>query len=127
MITTHSREPRYQLQFTNGTQAADADAPSIKGGRGGGFGPHELLEASLATCINMWIRMQADLMGISVGPIAVTVNLRRDNPEAAFYEYTVKLDDALSEEQRSKLLQAADNCPVRRTLCKKPFFTRRDP
>jgi putative redox protein len=124
MITTHSKEPRFLVQFTNGTQQGEADVPPIKGGQGAGIGPHELLEASLATCINMWIRMQADQLGIAVGPIEVTVNLKRDHPEEAVYEYTVKLDCSLSDEHRKTLLQAADNCPVRRTLLKKPSFTR---
>jgi len=75
----------------------------------------------------MWIRMQADQLGIPVGPIDVTVNLKRDHPEKAVYECTVKLDGSLSEEQRTLLLEAADNCPVRRTLLKKPSFARRDP
>lgn len=126
MIATQSKEPPYLVQFTNGTQKAGADVPPIKGGQGAGFGPHELLEASLACCINMWIRMQADQLGIPVGPIEVTVSLKRDHPSEVVYEYTIKLEGALSEEQRATLLQAADNCPVRRTLLKALSFQRRE-
>ena len=127
MITTKSKEPRYLVRFTNGTQQTDADVLPFKGGRGAGFGPHELLESSLACCINMWIRMQADQLGIPVGPISVTVSLKRDHPEQTIYEYSVQLDRALSDDQRATLLNAADNCPVRRTLLKKPLFQRREP
>ena len=126
MITTQSKEPRYLVQFTNAKQQADADVLPIKGGQGAGFGPHELLEASLACCINMWIRMQADQLGIPVGPTAVTVSVKRDHPEEVVYEYTVELGGELSDAHRTTLLQAADNCPVRRTLLKKPFFQRRE-
>jgi putative redox protein len=126
MITTQSKEPRYLVQFTNAMQQADADVLPIKGGHGAGFGPHELLEASLACCINMWIRMQADQLGIPVGPTTVTVSVKRDHPEEVVYEYTVKLDGELSDDQRTALLNAADNCPVRRTLLKKPLFERRE-
>ena len=124
MITTQSKKPRYLVQFTNGTQEADADVLPIKGGQGAGFGPHELLEASLACCINMWIRMQADLLGIPVGPISVSVSLKRDHPEEAVFDYTVNLDTALSEDQQAKLMQIADDCPVRRTLLKRLSFQR---
>ena len=127
MITTQSKERRYSVQFTDGKELADADVLPIKGGQGAGFGPHELLEASLACCINMWIRMQADQLDIPVGPIGVTVSLKRDHPEEAVYEYSVKLEGKLSEDHRATLLQAADNCPVRRTLLKKPLFQRREP
>jgi putative redox protein len=125
MITTLSKDPRYLVEFTNGTQRADADVFPVKGGQGAGFGPHELLEASLATCINMWIRMQADTLGISVGAIAVTVSLLRDHPEEATFDYSVTVDGVPSDAQRGILLEAAQNCPVRRTLLKKLSFVQR--
>ena len=126
MINTQSKEPRYSIQFTNGVQYADSDTLPVKGGQGAGFGPHELLEASLACCINMWIRMQADQLKIPVGPIAVSVTLKRDHPEETLYEYTVQVDGPLTDVQRATLLEVADNCPVRRTLVKKPSFVRRE-
>ena len=126
MITTQSKEPRYLVQFTNGTQQAGADVLPIKGGQGAGFGPHELMEAALATCINMWIRMQADKLGIPAGPIGVTVTLQRDHPEEAVYEYSIELPKELSEDQWATLLDAADNCPVRRTLLKRALFRKRE-
>jgi putative redox protein len=124
MISTKSREARYLVQFTNGTQTCAADVLPMKGGCGAGFGPHELLEASLACCINMWIRMQADKLGIPVGTIDASVVLKRDHPEEAIFEYTLKIGGDLSEAQRTALLQAADDCPVRRTLLKKLSFQR---
>jgi len=126
MITTQSAETRYLVHFTNGKQQADADVMPIKGGGGAGFGPHELLEASLACCINMWIRMQADQLGIAVESIAVSVSLKRDHPQEAIFEYAVKLEGVLSEDHRAKLMQAADNCPVQRTLLKKLSFQQHD-
>lgn len=126
MISTHSKEPRYLVHFTDGKHQADADVLPIKGGSGAGFGPHELMEASLACCINMWIRMQADKLGITVGAVSVSVTLKRDHPEAAIFEYSVKVDGVPSEEQRKTLLEAADNCPVRRTLLKKLSFVKRE-
>ena len=126
MITTESKEPRYLVQFTNGLQEAAADVLPIKGGQGAGFGPHELLEASLACCINMWIRMQADQLGIPVGATSVTVSLKRDHPQEATFDYTVKVEGKLSEDQRATLLKAADDCPVRRTLSKKLSFVKRE-
>jgi hypothetical protein len=38
MITTQSKDSRYLVQFTNGTQRADADVLPSKGGQGAGFG-----------------------------------------------------------------------------------------
>jgi putative redox protein len=126
MITTLSKKPKYLVQFTDGTHISEADAPVAKGGQEAAFGPHQLLEASLATCINIWIRMQADKKKIPVGAITVTVSLKRDDPENAIFTYAVKLEGPLSERDRATLLQDAEDCPVRNTLSKKLSFDRKD-
>jgi putative redox protein len=124
MIKTQSGDAPYLVRFTNGTQEALADVLPMKGGQGAGFGPHELMEASLATCINMWIRMQADKENIPVGAISVSVNLKRDDPNERIFEYSINIDGTLPEQQRAMLLQLADDCPVRKTLCKRISFER---
>ncbi len=121
---TQSRNVPYLVRFTNGTQEALADVLPVKGGQGAGFGPHELMEASLACCINMWIRMQADKRGIGLGGVSVSVTLKRDDPNERIFEYSVKVDGTRSEEDRIALLQIADDCPVRQTLTKKISFRR---
>ena len=40
--------------------AASSDNTPDKGGKGAGFRPHELLEAALACCMNMSVRMYAE-------------------------------------------------------------------
>ena len=124
MIKTQSGDAPYLVRFTNGAQDAMADVLPAKGGQGAGFGPHELMEASLATCINMWIRMQADKENIPVDGISVSVNLKRDDPNERIFEYSINIDGTLSEQQRTMLLQLADDCPVRKTLCKRISFAR---
>lgn len=127
MITTQSHESRYRVRFSDGVHLADADVAPAKGGQGAGFGPHELLEASLACCINMWIRMKADQLGFPVGAIDVSVTLKRDDPAEAVFQYRIRMEGDLSEEQRLTLLTLADDCPVRRTLLKQLTFQRLEP
>ena len=59
MIKTKSAAIAYQTSYVTRNQQAVADAPLEKGGAGAGFGPHELLEAALATCLNIAVRMSA--------------------------------------------------------------------
>lgn len=59
MIRSSSLGVPYQTAFTNGAFDAVADVPVENGGGGQGFGPHELLEAALATCLTMTARMSA--------------------------------------------------------------------
>ena len=51
MIHATSTGKPFQVTFTNGEHSAFADVPKDKLGDGCGFGPHELLEATLATCM----------------------------------------------------------------------------
>jgi hypothetical protein len=42
--------------------------------------------------------------GISVGPVLVSVLLKRDDPNERIFEYNVKVDGTLAEEERTLLL-----------------------
>jgi putative redox protein len=126
MITARDQKTAYLTRFSDGKHDAASDASTAKGGQGAGFGPHELLEAALAACVNIWVRMQAAQHGIPLDGISVTVSLERDDPHETVYDCGVILEGALSEAQRTTLLEAAQACPVRRTLAKKPCFRLRE-
>ena len=110
--------------MSNGRRELNADPPRDKGGAGAGFGAHELLEAALAACMNMAIRMRAVADGIPVPHVRTAVRLVRPNTEQVTFEYHVELAGDLSEEQRSALIEAADACPVRQTLARQLRFER---
>jgi uncharacterized OsmC-like protein len=57
-----------------------------------------------------------------VGEIEVTVTLHREHPEEAVFESVIKIDGACSDADRTALLNAALDCPVKRTLSKKLVF-----
>jgi putative redox protein len=126
MITTRSSPERYHTLFADGARSAPADTPSEKGGAGAGFRPHALLEAALATCIDMTVRMAADKYGIPLTGVQVTVTLNRSDPEAPCFEYTIELEGDLGTEARERLYGAASRCPVRRTLSRPLHFRQQD-
>ncbi len=123
MINTNSQASAYQTLFSTRQVSATADAPIEKGGQGAGFGPHELLEAALATCINMAVRMRADQLGILLTSVTAWVSLDRSQPEVVTFKYQLHLEGTLSSLERQQLEAAADACPVRQTLMKKLEFT----
>ncbi len=122
MICSTSHEPRYQTRFSNGTNQGVADTSADKGGGSCGFRPHDLLEASLATCVNMAVRIYADRHDIPLRSVTAKVNLDRSQPDEVVFRYELELDGELTPEQKDKLLHAANVCPVRRTLAKKIRF-----
>ncbi len=126
MIRTESQAAQYLTDFTNGVHAATADVSAKFGGGGLGFGPFELLEAALATCMNMTLRMCAEKHAIPLSGASVSVSLSRKNPEVSLFQYSVTLPDSLSGDQRSRLLSALERCPVRMALSASVQFALRD-
>ena len=96
--------------------------PKEKGGSGGGFWPHTLLEAALATCINITLRKYADKHAIPLSAAAIKVKLDRSRPDEATFGYEVELQGNLTEPQREALLRVAGDCPVKETLLKTLSF-----
>ncbi|TKW60620.1 MAG: OsmC family protein [Blastochloris viridis] len=98
-----------------------ADEPEHMNGYNTGPAPYDLLCAALGCCTNMTLRMYATQKGWPVTHIETVVthekitddvNLKRD-----VFTRTIKLNaPELTEEQRQRLLEIADKCPVSRTL-----------
>jgi len=108
--------------FTNGEHSSASDTTPDKGGGNLGFRPHELLEAALANCMNMTLRMAAEKQAIPLSGASVTVSLNRNTPEGPTFEYSVELGGSLSEAQKEQLLSSLESCPVRNTLSQPLHF-----
>lgn len=122
MIIASSEPQPYLTAFSNGKHTANADTTPYKGGDNSGFRPHELLEATLATCMNMHLRMYSATHGIDLRDVSTKVTLDRSSPSEAVFDYSIELSGQLDDEQRKKLLEIAKTCPVRRTLSKTISF-----
>lgn len=123
MIRATTEEERYLTKFTNGTGSGYADASAAQGGTGTSFRPHELLEAALATCVNVTLRMYAEKHGIPLEDVITEVKLDYSSPEESVFYYDIDLAGPdLTAEQRSKLFEIAKACSVRRILSKRVRF-----
>ncbi|MGA2639417.1 MAG: OsmC family protein [Spirochaetia bacterium] len=122
MIVTHSEASPFLTRFSSDTHMASADTTPEKGGGSAGFRPHELLEAALATCVNMHVRMYASNHGIAVESVSTSVSLDRSNPSEAIFKYSLDISGKLSPEENKKLMKIAESCPVRQTLSRNMVF-----
>ena len=104
-----------------------SDEPLPAGGTGLGPTPYGLLCAALGACTSMTLRLYARTKGWPLREAVVRV--RHDKIYASDcadcetregridrIEREISLVGELSEEQRQRLLQIADKCPVHRTL-----------
>lgn len=114
MIESTSLEEPRQCRFSNGDVGQVADTSPEHGGSNAGIRPHELLEASLATCMNMTVRMVADREGFELEAVETTARLDRSGDqeriqcEVAF--------EGVDDREADRLLGAARQPPVHETL-----------
>src|SRR5664279_2527986 len=99
----------------NGRHTIVTDEPERLGGGDHGPAPHELLAATLASCIATMIAMYAQNRGWDIGETAVKVDYDTDSSPRHF-EIEVRLPGHLTAEQLRRLERVADTCPVRRAL-----------
>jgi putative redox protein len=99
----------------NGRHTILTDEPERLGGSDRGPAPHELLPATLASCIATMIAMYARNRGWEIGATVVDVDY---DPERVprLFTIEIRLPDGLSAEQRQRLERVARTCPVRRAL-----------
>jgi uncharacterized OsmC-like protein/alpha/beta superfamily hydrolase len=104
-----------------------ADEPVSIGGNGSGPTPYGYLLAGLGACTAMTLRLYADRKEWPLD--SVTVNLSHQKVHAADcencqtkegkldqIEREIELSGALDDQQKQRLTQIADRCPVHRTL-----------
>jgi len=106
---------KFGQTVTVGRHALPADEPEAKGGNDAGPAPHELLLASLASCIAMTIQGYADRKGLVLRRVEVTVSGRHEDG-AFLIEKHVDVDGDIDPRQLSRLLEIGEKCPVTRTM-----------
>src|SRR5215471_14004443 len=100
-----------------GTVEFSIGGPDGRGGTAAGANPYELLSASLAACTAMTIRLQSLRRKFPLSRIEVAVSYHHGADDGRdSFERSIRLEGNLDDEERAQLMQAANMCPVGRTL-----------
>jgi putative redox protein len=92
-----------------------ADEEVHKGGADTGPAPHELLLAALGSCTAITLKVYAARKGWALRDVHVRLNGATVDTAFVITRHLI-LDGDLDAEQRLRLLEIADKCPVHRTL-----------
>lgn len=92
-----------------------SDAPEALGGEDSGPEPHDLLAAALAACTTLTVTMYARRKGMALEDVRVRIT---HGPEDGGYAFQRRIDyvGALGPEDRRRLTEIANKCPVHKTL-----------
>lgn len=90
-----------------------------KGGADEGPDPHELVEAALAACTIITIQMYANRKGWPLEDTKVSIKIESETPAGAVFVRDIAFTGPLTEDQRSRLFEIANKCPIHLLLERK--------
>ncbi|MCC2963532.1 OsmC family protein [Massilia sp. IC2-278] len=115
LVTTHRGAGPLQQVIEIGPHRVLTDVPVDAGGEGSGPAPHDLLAAALAACTTLTVNLYARRKGWKLDEVLVTVDHGQDGAAYGF-QRSIRLLGDLGAEERERLLDIANKCPVHKTL-----------
>jgi uncharacterized OsmC-like protein/fermentation-respiration switch protein FrsA (DUF1100 family) len=127
VVVQETRASKFQQTVSIGPHRLLADEPAAAGGEDSGPGPYDFLLAGLGACTSMTMRLYADRKALPLDRVTVTLKHGKIHAQDCAecetkdglldqIDRVIAMDGALDAEQRRKLLEIADKCPVHRTL-----------
>jgi putative redox protein len=127
MAITARSGTNFRVEVDDGRHLLVADEPAPLG-EDAGPSPYDLLLAALAACTVMTLKMYARRKGWPLQSVETRLSTRKvhaadfdtceDDPNARIdlIERELVLRGELDDEQRARLIEIADKCPVHRSL-----------
>jgi putative redox protein len=127
VVVQETRNGKFQQTVVVGRHRMLADEPVAAGGENTGPGPYDFLLAGLGACTSMTMRLYAERKSLPLERVTVTLKHSKIHAEDCAecetkagmldqIDRVIAMEGALDAEQRQKLMEIADKCPVHRTL-----------
>jgi uncharacterized OsmC-like protein/pimeloyl-ACP methyl ester carboxylesterase len=127
VVVSETRASKFQNSVKIGPHHLLADEPVAAGGQDSGAGPYDFLLAALGACKAMTMRLYADRKSLPLERATVRLNHGKIHAQDCAecetkggmldqIEVEIGLEGALDADQRKRILEIADKCPVHRTL-----------
>lgn len=127
VVVRETRNSKFQQTVTIGPHRLLADEPVAAGGEDSGPGPYDFVLAGLGACTSMTMRLYADRKSLPLERTTVTLNHSNIHAEDCAecetregmldqIDLVIAMEGTLDAEQRKRLMEIADKCPVHRTL-----------
>ncbi len=126
-VTARLGESGFTTTVESASHSFIADEPASLGGDDLGPTPYELFLGALASCKTITLRMYAQRKGWDLKRVTVTASHGRVHADDCAdcesttgmvdrIDVSLEIEGDLTDEQRDRLKQIADRCPVHQTL-----------
>ena len=113
---TPGQDPtKLKYEISAGPHHFISDVSQEDGGEDTGPTPHEFMAAALGSCTAITIQMYANRKKWDLAYAEVVVGIEHEGGLTRF-QRNIKLLGRLDDEQRSRLLEIANKCPIHKTL-----------
>jgi len=127
VVVRETRDSKYQNEVVVGPHHLFADEPVAVCGADTGPGPYDYVLAGLGACTSITMRMYADRKSLPLDRVTVTLSHSKIHAEDCAecetkvgmldqFDRVIRIEGALDADQRKRLMEIADKCPVHRTL-----------
>jgi uncharacterized OsmC-like protein/fermentation-respiration switch protein FrsA (DUF1100 family) len=127
VVVRETRNSKLQQSVSIGPHHLLADEPLGAGGEDTGAGPYDFVLAGLGACTSMTLRLYADRKSLPLDRTTVTLSHSKIHAEDCAecetrdgmldqIDMVIAMEGNLNPEQRKRLMEIADKCPVHRTL-----------
>jgi putative redox protein len=127
VVVRETRNGKLQQAISVGPHRMLADEPVAAGGDDTGPGPYDFVLAGLGACTSMTMRLYAERKALPLERVTVTLEHNKIHAEDCAecetragmldqIDLVIGMEGALDAEQRKRLMEIADKCPVHRTL-----------
>jgi uncharacterized OsmC-like protein/pimeloyl-ACP methyl ester carboxylesterase len=127
VVVRETRNGKFQQTVSIGPHRLLADEPVAAGGEDTGPGPYDFVLAGLGACTSMTMRLYADRKSLPLERTTVTLRHSKIHAQDCaecetkegmldHIDMVIAMEGTLDAEQRKRLMEIADKCPVHRTL-----------
>lgn len=119
VVVSENGSGRYQQAVQAGQHALIADEPVSVGGADAGPAPFDFIMSGLGACTSMTLRMYAERKSLPLKRVSVALSHDKVEIDGIMRDRIhrdITLEGDLSDEQRQRLLEIANKCPVHRAL-----------
>lgn len=116
MIST--KKDNLSFVLSNQVHEIVSDVNQALGGNNEGLNPHDLLEGALAACTSITVMMYARRKNINLTDVKVIVKIAKEGEENLI-QRDIEFMGPVSLEEKQKLLEIANKCPIHKLLTHK--------